>query len=199
MLLTIIKAFAAAILMSIFASFAHADILTFNLSYSGVSLGNNAVATGNISFDDTILSGGPISLGNVSAMTLGITDFSITISGASSGNGTFGLADQLGAGQENGWIWVLGAPIDLTTELVGQSGFNDFNWCAGSLSCGNPLSPGGYQPFSIATSGETGDRLILTSMNSISPVPEPETYATLLVGLGLIVFMARRRKQSFTA
>jgi hypothetical protein len=32
----------------------------------------------------------------------------------------------------------------------------------------------------------------------ISPVPEPETYAMLLVGLGLIGFMARRRKDDFS-
>lgn len=31
------------------------------------------------------------------------------------------------------------------------------------------------------------------SYNTVSPVPEPQTYAMLLVGLGLIGFMARRR------
>lgn len=31
---------------------------------------------------------------------------------------------------------------------------------------------------------------------SISPIPEPETYAMLLAGLGLLGFMARRRKES---
>ena len=30
----------------------------------------------------------------------------------------------------------------------------------------------------------------------ISPIPEPETYAMLLAGLGLLGFMARRRKES---
>lgn len=29
----------------------------------------------------------------------------------------------------------------------------------------------------------------------VSPIPEPETYAMLLAGLGLIGFVARRRKQ----
>ena len=32
------------------------------------------------------------------------------------------------------------------------------------------------------------------SVNSVSPVPEPETYAMLMIGLGLIGFMARRRE-----
>ena len=34
-------------------------------------------------------------------------------------------------------------------------------------------------------------------IDTVSPIPEPETYATLLVGLGLVGFMARRRKQIF--
>lgn len=33
----------------------------------------------------------------------------------------------------------------------------------------------------------------------ISPVPEPETYAMFMVGLGLIGFMARRRKEDFNS
>ena len=32
---------------------------------------------------------------------------------------------------------------------------------------------------------------------SVSPVPEPKTYAMLLAGLGLLAFTARRRKTSF--
>ncbi|MDP1573390.1 MAG: FxDxF family PEP-CTERM protein [Coxiellaceae bacterium] len=32
--------------------------------------------------------------------------------------------------------------------------------------------------------------------NLVSAVPEPETYAMLLAGLGLLGFMARRRKES---
>ncbi len=35
-----------------------------------------------------------------------------------------------------------------------------------------------------------------TTLYSLAPVPEPETYAMLLAGLGLLGFVARRRKQS---
>jgi hypothetical protein len=43
------------------------------------------------------------------------------------------------------------------------------------------------------TSPQDGIQVVAT----ISPVPEPQTYAMLLVGLGLIGFMARRRKEGF--
>jgi len=36
----------------------------------------------------------------------------------------------------------------------------------------------------------------LFSVDNITPVPEPETYAMLLAGLGLLGFMAHRRKET---
>ncbi|MBA5687580.1 FxDxF family PEP-CTERM protein [Rugamonas apoptosis] len=44
-------------------------------------------------------------------------------------------------------------------------------------------------PFTISGSGLSNYRAY------ISPVPEPETYAMLLAGFGVLGFMARRRKQ----
>lgn len=40
------------------------------------------------------------------------------------------------------------------------------------------------------------DNILLTDANGVSAVPEPETYAMLLAGLGLLGFTARRRKQN---
>ena len=34
------------------------------------------------------------------------------------------------------------------------------------------------------------------SLTALSPVPEPETYAMMLAGLGMVGFAARRRKQN---
>ena len=47
--------------------------------------------------------------------------------------------------------------------------------------------------------GATGDnyadeRVTAFSVDSTPPVPEPETYAMLLAGLGALAFVARRRK-----
>ena len=35
----------------------------------------------------------------------------------------------------------------------------------------------------------------ILNVNQVSPIPEPETYAMLLAGLGLLAFVARRRKE----
>ena len=49
--------------------------------------------------------------------------------------------------------------------------------------------------FNLYTNGNNQDYLVAT-MGSVTPVPEPETYAMLLAGLGLIGFTASRRRVS---
>ena len=46
----------------------------------------------------------------------------------------------------------------------------------------------------IAPNGESGKYI---PNGSTPPIPEPETYAMMLAGLGLLGFVARRRRQSF--
>src|SRR6476659_8180901 len=75
---------------------ANAGSQTFDLSWSGASFGNTAVATGAITFDPTVLD--PINTNDQTVLFVSppnpfATAFSITISGASAGNGTFGLGD----------------------------------------------------------------------------------------------------------
>ncbi len=38
------------------------------------------------------------------------------------------------------------------------------------------------------------ESFVFTNISHISPIPEPETHAMLLVGLGLVAFTVRRRK-----
>jgi len=51
-------------------------------------------------------------------------------------------------------------------------------------------------PMSSATGSY---ELTLTAEGNLAPVPEPETYAMMLAGLGLLGFMARGRKQQSAA
>lgn len=75
------------------------------------------------------------------------------------------------------------------------------------------VPPNGDQTYAryfnaFASSGEVITKVVFTSTTNafetdnhafISAVPEPETYAMLLAGLGLLGFAARRRKQQLTA
>jgi hypothetical protein len=186
------KSLAMAFLAALFlANTASAAPITFDLQYSGASFGNSATGVGTITFDGTVVPGLG-SFGNVSEATLGITAFSITISGASSGNGTFGLADV------DNWIWAVSAPLNYSVDLVGQAGFNDFNWCASGFVGCVPPAPGGIGPFTISTNAETGDRLRLTSMEAAT-VPEPATLSLLGTGLAWVVRRRARARRNTTA
>lgn len=77
-----------------------------------------------------------------------------------------------------------------SANLIATGIMNGSNWL---LSFAGGATPGNYQ-LNIA-----GYKLNTSSASyagniSISPVPEPETYAMLLAGLGLIGFSIRRRK-----
>jgi len=52
-----------------------------------------------------------------------------------------------------------------------------------------------HYSFSLYTNNNNQDFLVAT-LSSVTPVPEPESYAMLLAGLGLIGFTARRRRTS---
>jgi hypothetical protein len=171
---------------------AQAGTITYGLKYTTVTSG--ATASGFVSFNDAVLPNGPVSLSNISAAALGVVDWGLTVTGATSGNGTFTLADiQAVAGQQDGWLWVLSAPINLNSELVAQAGFSDFNWCAGTASCGSATAPGGSSAKHIQTNGETGEILTLVSMTPES-VPEPFTLSLFGAGLAGAVAMRRRKK-----
>lgn len=97
------------------------------------------------------------------------------------------------------------APLTATTTLAS---FATTNWTA-TASAAVPLGWGGNDGIATAVNVTIENILIASSLNAASaafiekkfagleivtaPVPEPETYALFLAGLGLVGYMARRR------
>jgi hypothetical protein len=184
-----ISLFACAAFCAASISTANAATVTFDLSYSGASFGNSAIGTGVISFDETVLPNAAVSDLGVPAVTIGVLSFSLTISGAGSGNGTFNLAAQ----SSNLYVWHLLGPVNLDAQLVGQANFVDFNFCVSS-SCVGPTVPLGVAVQTIEVLG--GDELLLTSM---APTPLPAALPLFATGLGALGLLGwRRRRKAVT-
>jgi hypothetical protein len=70
--------------------------------------------------------------------------------------------------------------------------FDNLNWTTANLTSSVALNHTG-QDFYIRYGETNGAQFYLSSM-TVTAVPEPETYAMLMAGLGVIGFMSRRRK-----
>ena len=206
----------------LFVGAAQASPITFNFTYSGAAYDppNTTLITGAITFESSLVANPGINdiepLPDPAVLAL-----SVTVSGASSGNGTFGLADfgrvsfitgpdglnfssQL-VGQPTGYL-PFGTP-PLSSEGEPPQDFPDFNLL------GNGSAPFGQNYFTLCPSGQEvgspsgatpqqgdGDCAILTSMiqatpPSTSPTPALSPWSlTLLAGLlALAGFVGVRR------
>jgi hypothetical protein len=103
----------------------------------------------------------------------------VTKTMASDGVLDFAFEGDTGNFAINGGLWSPNASIGLIAEAY-----------SGSLGAFDYII--GYND-SFAPHNDWDDMVIGVN---IAPIPEPETYAMLLAGLGLMGFVARRRKQS---
>ena len=135
------------------------DAANFNLTWSGASQGNVATATGVIGLDLTTIPAAPSH--TLPSIPSWITSFTITITGASSGNGTFTLADFSGFTFDSN-----GVPLNYTTDLVGQLSLGSFNVQSSSFN-----APVGAGPNIINADAGNSDLLDLTSFILAPVVP----------------------------
>jgi hypothetical protein len=116
------------------SSAAFADPVRFNFRFAEESPGT-AQAVGYIVFETDLLNNPGFN--DLTLPNPAVLDLSVTVSGATAGNGTFGLADFCDVAFDSG-----GLALDLTRELVGQPTL--------SLPWGTPPGKGGGN----ATQGE---------------------------------------------
>jgi hypothetical protein len=177
-----VSAFAFAV-ASILPVAALAAPITIDLEWDGDAFGNGAHATGSITFSS--LSNSP-GFGFDPLAAAGVTALSVTVTGAVSGNGTYGIGDF------SDIVFYAFAALDFSAELCGQAGFS----CVGGTGDFNlfnvsPGAPGGTANFVLTSDDGLGSSMQLVSMVA-QQVPEP--YVPVLLGLGLAGLLLVRRR-----
>lgn len=132
---------------------------------------------------------------------------SVTI--GSDGTVGFGLGGVTGATFSDTWTFMLGnftdAPkyrfessltsfdgVTFTDVKLNGISFDIMN--AGKLSVASGTAASGPFPWTLEINGTTDGLGSYGGQLSVVVVPEPETYALMLAGLGAVGFIARRRK-----
>lgn len=137
--------------MPIFARIAApSDIRTFEFVYSGAPYMNSAVIVGSLTWD--VSAAVPINLW-YSLPNAAFSDITMSVSGGTSGNGTF-LPTEFDSIRFN-----LFGPLDLTTELVGQPNFTSFDFS----SFFGSVAPDYSSPNELQLNGGLSDRVRLIS------------------------------------
>ena len=198
------------------ASCVSAAPLTFNFTFDDPN--SDAQAVGSITFEDTLLA-------NPGANEFFLPDpavlaISMTVSGATSGNGVFGLEDFTEVVFDTD-----GATLDFGSQLVGQAtpdstwgtpdgNSGDFNFFSSGGKGVNRYASGGNAPtggaapegvffFTLGANGGADEEMVLAGMSvPAGPVAPPATLPIgreamlLLAGmLGLVAAFAIRRRK----
>jgi hypothetical protein len=188
-------------LLAVAAGQANADAV-FDLAWSGAGFGNTASATGTVTLNLADINNPGTTFQNVSPF---VTDFSITVTGATSGNGTFNFVDFNG-GPAGGFDISTPGTLDFTRQLVGQptpdgpwgsshvngiGDIGDFNMFNNGTDPNAPTETFFFQ-ITAADGNDRGDNMYLTSFAPASAVPEPSSAIPLSVALLALALVVRK-------
>ncbi len=96
-------------------------------------------------------------------------------------------------GDEGNWTWRNGPEVGQAFTYTNWSSGEPNNCCGGENYVVTNWGPGTWNDIGPSAFPDHTSYYVIEYS---APVPEPETYAMLLAGLGLLGFMARRRKES---
>jgi hypothetical protein len=198
------KKFLLASSLFILSSAAQAQVI-FSDNFDANVLALNSVPTGWMVADGTVdIIGGPPDFYNFipgsgrfidldgSTSNAGVLSKSLNLSAGTQYTASFQLAGNHRNGSTETVTGILGVGIGNTSSIFSLP--QNAGWTNYSLVF-TPTTTGAYV-LSFGNSGGDNIGMLLdnVSVSVTSPVPEPETYAMLLAGLGLLGFAARRRK-----
>jgi PEP-CTERM motif len=169
------KIFKSMLIAVLFSVVLPAQAAVQNYSFSGVLDSGDYVGesfAGAFSFDDATIDASGLDIAN-------LLSFDISLLGTN-----YDLTHVLGTPDvsfQDGSLLGLSLNFDTTTPQIG------FTFIPGSLDTSDAFVA--YDTSSFGISGTGNVSYVLTA-----PIPEPETYAMLLAGLGLVGFMGAKRK-----
>ncbi len=122
-----------------------------------------------------------------------LLDYNITTSAGAGGLGfNYTTVNSVSTAGSLPFIIVLDAP-----SLANPTNILEVTFSGGLLPAGAPITIGQFDSFEQHTIATTTTARQITAgsvVAGVASVPEPETYGMLLAGLGLLGFIARRRK-----
>jgi hypothetical protein len=191
-------AFAVMSVVIVIGDSALADVLqAYNVAWSGAFLGNDASASGTMTLDLTTLMNPTPPGGSGIDIVSDITSLTVTVTGASAGNGVYTLSDLCACSPlGTATLWnTNGATVDMNEPIVTQltAAGGDFNLFF------TPPGPRGSQELTLATNGLSGDQIEMTqfatTLSSGAPVPEPATWVTMGLGFAGLAFAGLRARR----